>query len=460
MTGLEDLSPTFIYECVTLSAVCELLLDELPLASVVTKAANGATSGGASNAGEGVGPCAVIGMGCRLPGDAFNPTEYWDNLESEVDCIVPPPGDRPSNSKYSGYLAGSTIKRFDREAFGISGTEASCMDPQQRLLLEVAREAFEDAGIVVEELEDRRVGVFVGVSNVEYGALAMKAVEKGQLDPLPYAGTSWHLSIAANRISYLLDLNGPSVSMDTACSSSLTAMDFALKALNAGEISMALVCGANVQLVETWSDCFQIAGMLSPTFRCKFGDDTADGYVRGEGVGAVLIKPVQAAVAAGDHIYAEVVAAQLNQDARSNGLTAPNPAAQEALLRSAYKDAQVDPRDVVYIEAHGTGTHLGDPIEMTALGRVLGAPKEGPVRDKPLLIGSVKSCIGHLECAAGIASIIKASLMLNKGRIPPSMHYNKPNSLVRFEVCLLVSLNGVHFVLMSFTITPHTATWP
>eukprot|EP01063_Lacrimia_lanifica_P026877 TRINITY_DN3691_c1_g1_i6.p1 TRINITY_DN3691_c1_g1~~TRINITY_DN3691_c1_g1_i6.p1 ORF type:complete len:5023 (+),score=2068.97 TRINITY_DN3691_c1_g1_i6:290-15358(+) len=434
MSGLDDLSPTFIYECVTLKGVADLLLSELPLADVAVAAApapDAAPEAAADGRMGGVGPWAVVGMACRLPGEANTPEQYFWNLKSEVDGIVPTPGDRPSNGRHSGYLTGDTIKKFDAAAFGISPTEAECMDPQQRLLLQCAKEAFEDAGIVVEELEDRRVGVFVGVSNVEYGTLSMQAVKNSKADPVPYCGTSWHLSIAANRISYIFDLSGPSMSMDTACSSSLSAMDAAVNAMNAGHCTMALVCGVNVQLVETWSDCFQAAGMLSPSYRCQFGDDKADGYVRGEGCGAVLIRPVKDAVARGDNVYAEVVGSSLNQDARSNGLTAPNSAAQEALLRAAYAD--LNPRDIVYVEAHGTGTHLGDPIELTALGRVLGAPKDEPPRDRPLLVGSVKSCIGHLECAAGIASIIKSALVLQSGAIPPSLHFKTPNTLIRYE---------------------------
>ncbi|KAJ9444505.1 EryA1 [Diplonema papillatum] len=441
-TQLEDLSPTFVYECVTLDAVCDLLLEELPLKNTATPAATPAVAPMSPPVHPGSPPAprslpptaaasqfAIVGMGCRFPGNANTPGEFFRNLEAEKNCVVPTPGDRPSNGRPSGYLSAGVVKGFDREAFNISAAEARCMDPQQRLLLQVAREAFEDAGIVVEDLEDRRVGVFVGVSMVEYGTLCMAAVERGGMDPTPYSGTAWHLSIAANRISYALDFSGPSVSMDTACSSSLTAMDAALKAIRAGQCHSALVCGANIQLVEAWSDCFAVAGMLSATFSCKFGDDSADGYVRGEGVGAVLVRRLDDAVACGDPIYAKVLATALNQDARSNGLTAPNPAAQESLLRAAYAAAEVDPEDVVYVEAHGTGTRLGDPIEFSALGRVLGAPR----RARPLLLGSVKSGIGHLECAAALASVIKAALILSRGRIPPSLHYKTPNRLVRFE---------------------------
>eukprot|EP01065_Artemidia_motanka_P042179 TRINITY_DN560_c0_g2_i1.p1 TRINITY_DN560_c0_g2~~TRINITY_DN560_c0_g2_i1.p1 ORF type:complete len:4401 (+),score=1555.85 TRINITY_DN560_c0_g2_i1:207-13409(+) len=425
-TGAE-LSPTLVYESVTVAGLAEAVLALLPLPRSLTTVSQREPVSGPTHGGT----LAVVGMGCRLPGGANDVRSYWGNLLRGVDGVVAPPGDRPSNGFPSGYLSADTIQRFDREAFGISGAEAEAMDPQQRLLLQCAKEAFEDAGIVVEELKDRNVGVFVGVSCVEYGGLSQAHLTAHGIDPTPYCGTAWHLSIAANRISYCLDLNGPSVAMDTACSSSLVALNMAMRSVQSGECSMAVVCGANIQLLEVWSEAFVRAGMLSPTWRCRFGDDGADGYVRGEGVGAVIIKPLEKARADGNLVYAELVGSAVNQDARSNGITAPNPASQEALLRSAYTAGGIDHTEVSYIEAHGTGTHLGDPIELTALGRVLGSQRGQ--RQHPLLIGSVKSCIGHLECAAGIAGLIKAAMVCRSGVIPPSLHFHTPNQHIPFE---------------------------
>eukprot|EP00756_Hemistasia_phaeocysticola_P028773 Hpha_TRINITY_DN16192_c0_g4::TRINITY_DN16192_c0_g4_i1::g.7701::m.7701 len=423
-TGCDDLSPTLLYEAVTLRGLAERLMETLGLTAKDGPVADEAQG----SKDEGDDSLAIVGMSCRLPGGAMDVPTYWANLRKGVDAVIPAPADRPSNGFPSGYLAADTLQRFDREAFGIGGAEAEVMDPQQRLLLQVVAECFEDAGIVLDSIEDRRIGVFVGVSTVEYGGLQQQHATE---TPSPYCGTSWHLSIAANRISYTFDLNGPSVSLDTACSSSLVALHLAARAIRAGDCSMAVVCGANIQLLEVWSEAFVRAGMLSPTWRCRFGDDGADGYVRGEGVGAVLLRPATVARASGSLVYAELASTAVNQDARSNGLTAPNPASQEALLRTAYTAARAQHTEVSYIEAHGTGTHLGDPIELTALGRVLGHER-GP-RGAPLLIGSAKSAIGHLECAAGIAGLIKAAKICETGRVPPSLHFRRPNQHIAFE---------------------------
>ena len=314
------------------------------------------------------------------------------------------------------------------------------MDPQQRLLLHAAYESFVDGGAPPDLLADRSVGVFVGVSAIDYAALAQAAVMGNSLGISPYMGPAWSMSIAANRISYCLDLEGPSVALDTACSSSLVAFDQAVTSVRAGVSSAALVAGVNVQLRRVWSDAFVTAGMLSPHSRCRFGDDAADGYVRGEGVGAALVMPLDLVPCeAAAFVYALVAGGGVNQDGKSNGLTAPNPAAQASLLRRAY--ARIDRRETEYVEAHGTGTRLGDPIEISALGQVLGsgygargaAAATPEPRRAPLLTGSVKSNIGHLECAAGIASLVKAAQIASKLTIPRTIHVTVPNRLIDFD---------------------------
>ena len=248
-----DVSPTLVYECVTIAAMATNLLEEL-VAFFTVQVASALNSGHNLAAGGAHGPvggalrepAAVIGMACRLPGDANDVDTYWDNLCAGVNSVVQPPKDRPHNGRPSGYLSADTLKRFDCRAFRISPAEARAMDPQQRLLLEVAYEAFEDAGVVLDTLEDRKVGVFVGISAVDYGALAQE--RRGAVPVSAYSGTAWSISIAANRLSHVFDLRGPSMSLDTACSSSLVAVDSALAAMRSGQCSMALVCGANIQL--------------------------------------------------------------------------------------------------------------------------------------------------------------------------------------------------------------------
>jgi acyl transferase domain-containing protein/acetyltransferase-like isoleucine patch superfamily enzyme len=434
-TGL-DLSPTLVYESVSLTALCATLIEMLHVGDLSEVRNDGAADDSVATKTE--ARLVVAGMACRLPGNANTPAELWANLHACNDAVIPPPADRPTNGRDSGYLSRDVLMGFDNGRFGIGGREAMLMDPQQRLLLHAAYEAFLDAGMPPDKLIDRSVGVFVGISQVEYAALAQEAIHNQQLDTSPYLGPAWSVSIAANRISYLLDLTGPSIALDTACSSSLVAVDLAISAIREGKCSAALVAGVNVQLLRVWSETFAAAGMLGTSQRCHFGADEADGYVRGEGVGAVLIRRLSdVEPEAIDRLYAEVVGAATNQDGKSNGMTAPNPAAQERLLRSAYKN--IDSREVRYIEAHGTGTRLGDPIELEALGRVLGngghkgGDSSGPHRETPLFVGSVKANIGHLECAAGLASLIKASLIVKMRKAPKTINVAQPNRLVDFE---------------------------
>ena len=452
LTALE-LSPTLVYESVSLQALAETVLHMMELGVDDASGSDHEQRGGKAAAAEAAAAdvttrLVISGMGCRLPGGADTPEAFWTNLRGGVDAVGPPPTDRPHNGRPSGYLRKSTLMSFDALRFGINPTEAALMDPQQRLLLHAAHEAFVDAGVCVEELADRSVGVFVGISAVDYAGLVQTMVEQGRTDPSPYMGPAWSASIAANRISYLLNLTGPSIALDTACSSSLVAFTQAVTAIRAGHCSAALVAGVNVQLRRVWSDAFQRAGMLGDSQRCRFGADDADGYVRGEGVGCILISRLDDVPSALlGHVYAEVAAAAVNQDGLSNGLTAPNPAAQERLLRMAYKG--LDVRKVAYVEAHGTGTPLGDPIELEALGRVLGragraaaagaADAAAAAMEPPVLVGSAKASIGHLECAAGMAAVIKASLVASKRLVPRTMHVTddetksaRPNHLVNF----------------------------
>jgi acyl transferase domain-containing protein/acyl carrier protein len=382
-------------------------------------------------------PLAIVGIGCRLPG-AHGPEAFWSLLAAGADAISEVPPDRwdvsrywspdrsapgASVSKWAGLLA--EIDGFDASFFRIPPAEAERMDPQQRLLLETAWEALEDAGLLPPDLRGSQTGVFVGVSVSEY-ALRQRA-DVSMIDGLMPTGGA--LSIAANRLSYVLDWRGPSVAIDTACSSSLVALHLAARALRDGDCDLALAAGVNLLLDPELTIGISKAGMLSPEGRCKVFDASADGYVRGEGCGVVVLKPLSSARRDGDRVYALVRGSAVNSDGRSNGLTAPNPAAQAAVLRRAYQDAGVDPRRVSYVECHGTGTLLGDPIEAGALGPVV---RPADATDD-CLIGSVKSNIGHLESAAGIAGVIKTALALHHGVIPSTIHLADPNPHIPFS---------------------------
>jgi acyl transferase domain-containing protein/acyl-CoA synthetase (AMP-forming)/AMP-acid ligase II/acyl carrier protein len=387
-------------------------------------------------------PIAIIGMACRLPG-AANPDAFWQLLESGREAIVPVPASRwrvddyydpdpaapgKTSSELGGFL--DQVDRFDPLFFGISPREAAYMDPQQRLLLELSWEALEDAGQVVDRLARTRTGVFVGISTTDYGQLQFE-------DPASigaHSNTGCSPAIAANRISYVFDFRGPSLSIDTACSSSLAAVHLACRSLWSGEATMALAGGANVVLSPAATIGATKLMALAPDGRCKTFDASANGYVRGEGVGIVVLKPLRQALADHDPIHAVIRSTALNQDGRSNGLTAPNVAAQEALLREAYESAGIPPVRVDYVEAHGTGTFLGDPIEAQALGTVL---SDGRPAERPCLIGSVKTNIGHLEAAAGIAGLVKTTLALRHGQIPASLHFVNPNPHIPFETLKL-----------------------
>jgi acyl transferase domain-containing protein/SAM-dependent methyltransferase/aryl carrier-like protein/dienelactone hydrolase len=386
-------------------------------------------------------PIAIVGIGCRFPGGVRSPGDYWRLLQSGTDAISEVPGERwaldewfdpdpeaPGKmyTRWGGFLDG--VDQFDPRFFGISPREAISLDPQQRLLLEVTWEALEHAAIAADRLTGTPTGVFVGISGNDYAQINGGFSDPRRLDA--YAGTGTIDSVAAGRISYILGLQGPNFPVDTACSSSLVAVHLACQSLRLGECRVALAAGVNLILAPAATVYFCKMRALSPTGRCHTFDARADGYVRGEGCGVVVLKRLSDAQRDGDNILAVIRGSAVNHDGRSNGLTAPNGAAQEAVLRQALKNAGIEPSAVGYIEAHGTGTSLGDPIEVQALAAVLG---QGRSRDNPLLLGSVKTNIGHLESAAGVAGLIKAVLLLQHGEIPPHLHLQKPNPFIPWQ---------------------------
>ena len=340
------------------------------------------------------------------------PADRWD---AEVFYAEDPQAPGKMSTRWGGFLAG--LDQFEPTFFGISPRETASLDPQQRLLLEVAWEALEDAGQQPERLAGSRTGVYVGTHSNDYSWMLFADGEA--LDA--YASTGTARSIVANRLSYVLDLRGPSIAMDTACSSSLVAVHLACQALRNHECDLALAGGVNVLLSPLWSVALSKLGMLSPDGRCKTFDARANGIVRSEGCGVVVLKRLGEAVAAGDHVWAVIRGSATNQDGRTNGLTAPNGLAQQAVVRQALADGGVAPGDVGYVEAHGTGTTLGDPIEVEALAAVLGAG------ERPCLLGSAKTNIGHLEGAAGIAGLIKVALSLHHEAVPGLLHFQTLN---------------------------------
>ncbi len=391
-------------------------------------------------------PLAVIGMGCRFPGGLNSPAAYWDALLQGLNAIRDVPADRWKHDRFhdtnpekvgcirnakGGFIDG--IDQFDGEFFGYFPTEAQRIDPQQRMLLEVTHEAMEDAGLRRDQVDGTRTSVFVGSFMYDY--LCMQSASEHRDEINPYVAMGCAVSPLANRISYDFNLKGPSVSLDTACSSSLVAVHLACRSLWGGEADMAIAGGINLMLRPESSIMMSKAGFLNPDQYCKAFDEAANGYVRGEGVGVVILKPLKKALADGDAIYAWVRGSAVNQDGYlPEGFTVPNLFSQVALLEAVYADAKVDPLTVDYVEAHGTGTSVGDPIESYALGGVLG---EARAEGKRCLIGSVKTNIGHLEGAAGIAGFIKAALTAQHGIVPQNLHFNKPNPAIPFEVLKL-----------------------
>ncbi|MBD2773048.1 type I polyketide synthase [Iningainema tapete] len=380
-------------------------------------------------------PIAILGMGCRFPG-ANNPDDFWQLLVDGVDAIseVPkkrwdidayydPNPDAPGKmyTRFGGFV--ERVDEFDPQFFGISKREAKSLDPQQRLLLEVSWEALENAALMPERLT-RKTGVFIGIETNDYHQILFNQ-DPAAIDSYVDSGNTG--ATASGRLSYLLGLSGPCLSVDTACSSSLVTVHLACQSLRRGECDLALAGGVNIILSPEHNICLSQAHMLSKDGRCKTFDATANGFVRGEGCGVIVLKRLRDAQADGDNILAVIRGCAINHDGRTSALTVPNGKSQQAVILQALADAGVQPDQVSYVEAHGTGTSLGDPIEVGALGAVFGQ------REHPLVIGSVKSNIGHLEAAAGIASLIKVVLSLQHGEIPPSLHFEQPNPHINWE---------------------------
>ncbi len=384
-------------------------------------------------------PITVIGMGCRVPG-AEGPAAFWRLLDDGIDAITVTPRDRwdadalyspdpdvpgTISTRFGGYLR--DIQHFDPAFFGISRREARSMDPQQRLVLEVGWEALEHAGQSADRLHQTATGVFIGVCNADYAHL-LTASDVEHLDT--YMATGNAASVVSGRVAYTLGLQGPALSIDTACSSSLVAIHAAAQSLRAGECALALAGGVNVMCIPEVSMALSRSHMLAPDGRCKGFDASADGFVRGEGCGIVVLKRLSDARADGDRILAVIRGSAVNQDGRSSGLTAPNARAQEAVICAALANGGVDPLAISYVEAHGTGTSLGDPIEARALGAAL---CRGRPVGRPLHVGSVKSNIGHLESAAGVAGFIKVVLALQHRRLPKHLHFREPSRHIPWD---------------------------
>jgi len=425
----QTLSPTLIWEYPTIAALAAHLAGERDSRAPATPATP-EEPGRSQGAEE---PIAIVGMACRLPG-APSVDAFWQLLRDGRDAISEVPADRGWDEVLRAHGAtpeerakvgrGGFLPRideFDPLFFGISPREAAAMDPQQRLMLELCWEALEEAGLRPESLRGSRTGVFAGAIWSDYSAL----VYRGSPDGLgPYACTGVHHSIIANRISYVLGLEGPSLTIDSASSSGLVVVHLACDSVRRGESQVALAGAVNLNVLPESALAVARIGALSPDGRCYTFDARASGYVRGEGGGVVVLKTLSRAIADGDRIHAVIRGSAVNNDGASNGMTAPSRAAQEAVLRQAYGRAGVRPDAVQYVEAHGTATPLGDPIEARALGAVLGA---GRPAEAPLLVGSVKTNVGHLEGAAGMVGLIKAALAIEHRVVPPSLNFESPN---------------------------------
>jgi acyl transferase domain-containing protein/acyl carrier protein len=380
-------------------------------------------------------PIAIVGMGCRLP-KAPSIDAYWNLLSENIDAISTTPSDRydiysyynaqlassPINNPYGGYI--DHVYDFDARFFDLSPKEALMLDPQQRLLLEITVEALENANLPTHKLSKVNTSVYIGISSFDYGARLQSNEE--EIDS--YLGTGTLLSPAAGRISYFLNLNGPSMVIDTACSSSLVAIHQAITSLRSGESDVSIVGGVGLLLEPSLNICFSKANMLSPDGRCKTFDDAANGYVRGEGCAVIILKKLNDAIRDKDNIQALILGSAVNQDGASGGLTIPSGPSQEKVIQRALVNANITAKDVNYVEAHGTGTSLGDPIEINALGEVFNHGQTNKLK-----VGSVKTNIGYLEACSGLASIIKVVLAMQNNMIPASLHFNHPNSKIAWD---------------------------
>ncbi|MDB5371067.1 MAG: uncharacterized protein JWP20_2625 [Roseomonas sp.] len=365
-------------------------------------------------------PIAIIGMGCRLPGGADRPERFWELLQRGGDAIgtLPPSRGIPPAPVHGAFLP--DVAGFDHGFFSLSPREVEALDPQARLLLEVAWESLEDAGQDIPRLAGGEIGVFAGIGNIDYALAQFHGSDPAAIGPYAYTGTA--PSMAVGRIAHAFGFSGPVLAIDSACASSLVAVHLAVESLRAGECTLALAGGVNLILAPAGHLSLQRLGALSPRGACRPFDDGADGYVRAEGCGVVVLKPLDAALADGDRIHALVLGSAVNHDGRGSGFTAPNGPAQARVIRRALARAGVSPAGIGYVEAHGTGTPLGDPVELRALDSVFGQQ-----RASPLPIGSLKGNMGHLESAAGIAGLIKAVLALRHRQIPRSLHFETPN---------------------------------
>ncbi|MCD0444095.1 polyketide synthase [Glycomyces sp. A-F 0318] len=394
-------------------------------------------------------PIAIVGMGCRFPG-AADVDALWELLLAGGDATGPTPTDRYDAeamyspepelgkviAKRSGYLADAFD--FDAPFFGMTRAQASHLDPQQRLLLMAAYEAFADAGLTREAVGGTRTGVYVGNMNLDFWDVIARRGPEAITPSVVYNLRS----VLSGRLAYEFDLRGPSITVDTACSSSLSALHLACLSLRAGETEAAVVAGVNLKLNAEEDLLLSQARMLARDGRCKFGDARADGFAPSDGAAVVVLKPLSKALADGDPVRALVLGGNMSNDGRASGsLLAPSAETHAQMLRWAYEDAGVDAADVDFIEAHGTGTPLIDPIEFAALGEVLG---KGRPADRPALVGSVKSNIGHTEGAAGVAAVIKSTLALQHRRLPASLHYETPNPKIAWDALPLeVPTGGV-----------------
>ena len=395
------------------------------LSAAASVSASVSASAAASVSAQGE-PIAIVGLSCRLPG-APNSAAFWQLLERGGSAIGEAPADRPGagGPPVGGFL--DQVDGFDPEFFGVTAREAAAMDPQQRLFLELAWEALEDARIVPAALSGTATGVFVGAIAADYAALLQA---RGDLAVNRYSLTGLNRGIIANRVSYTLGLHGPSLTVDSAQSSALTAVHLACESLRRGESDAALAGGVSLNLAPGSTLAADRLGALSPDGRCFTFDARANGYVRGEGGGVVVLKLLSRALADGDRVHALVLGGAVNNDGATDGLTVPSAQAQEQVVRAAVARAGVEPGSVQYVELHGTGTRVGDPIEAAALGAALGA---GRPADQPLLVGSAKTNVGHLEGASGIVGLLKVALSIRNRALPASLNYETPNPLIRFD---------------------------
>jgi acyl transferase domain-containing protein len=432
----------FDYPCVeALAGFLSATVDGQP-ASQFQRVQNAGARPGISDANPGrdTHDIAIIGMGCRFPGNADSPEVFWELLQQGQDAITHLPSsrwdrdaiDRMGHDTQSlphifqgGFLA--NIRDFDSGFFGISPREAVTLDPQQRLLLEVTWEALEHAAVNPQDLHKTATGVFIGISSNEY---AQQLTMRERLAINGYLGTGNTHSTAAGRLSFVLGLTGPCLAVDTACSSSLVAIHLACKSLQSGESNVAIAGGVSLLVSPEYSIYLSMAGALSKDSRCKTFDAAADGYVRGEGCGIIILKCWRDAVADGDRILAVIRGSAINHDGHTSGLTVPHGPSQQAVIRKALADAGMTPDYISYVETHGTGTSLGDPIEVEALGQVFGASH---ANREPLILGAVKTNIGHLEASAGIAGLIKVVLQLQHREIAPSLHFDTPNPKIDWK---------------------------